>query len=130
MNEQYIQKGILGYLANCGYWVIKVITCNKSGCMDVIACAPGGIFVGIEVKYGRNTPSDLQLIAVQEVLTRGGVAFIAWSLDEVVMYLTHYKLPNSPLKLCPPEMAKAPAFRTAALLATLGKSEAAPHGKL
>ncbi len=138
MNEQIIQKRIIDYLTICGYWVVKIITCNKTGCMDVIACAPGGKFVGIEVKYDRNTPSDLQLLVIKEILAKGGVAFVAWSLDEVVIYLSYYGLPNAPLKLCGANGPRtwsptAPAYRTEALLARLTDSAAAersPHRKL
>ena len=138
MNEQVIQKRILDYLSNCGYWLVKIITCNRAGCMDIIACAPGGLFVGIEVKYDRNTPSDLQLFAIQEVLANGGVAFVAWSVEEVLIYLSHYGLPTVPKTLGDAsgqqnEYRRGPAFRTEALIARClasAEAERSPHRKL
>lgn len=84
MSESKLQAKILQYLKEEGYWTIKVVVGNKKGIMDIIACEPGtGKFVGIEVKWGNNKPSELQSLNIREVLSRGGKAFVAWSLDDV-----------------------------------------------
>ncbi len=87
MNEQKIQKKIIDWLQANGYWVFKTITCNRSGIMDIIACTPWGQFLGIEVKYGANKTSKLQDYNIAEVLQRGGIAFVAYSLEEVKSHL-------------------------------------------
>jgi hypothetical protein len=51
--------------------------------MDIIACAPGGRFVGIEVKFGKNKASKLQEYNISEVNKRGGLAFVVWSMEEL-----------------------------------------------
>lgn len=87
MNEQAVQKKILDYLKSQGYWVFKTITCNRNGIMDIIGCTPWGQFLGIEVKFGNNKTSKLQDYNVIEVEMRGGIAFVAYSLQEVKDHL-------------------------------------------
>lgn len=83
MSETKVQKKILDWLKANGYWVFKTITCNRSGIMDIIGCTPTGKFLGIEVKFGDNKASKLQSWNILEVVRRDGIAFIAWSLDDV-----------------------------------------------
>lgn len=51
--------------------------------MDIVGCTPKGRFLGIEVKFGTNKASKLQSWNILEVKKRGGIAFIAYTLDEV-----------------------------------------------
>lgn len=83
MLESELQPKVLELLEEEGYYAVKIISCNRSGWMDIVACSPTGMFIGIELKVGNNTPSDLQKIHIQEVLKRGGIAFAAWSLADV-----------------------------------------------
>ena len=83
MSEAKVQTKILRYLEANDYWVIKVIVGNKKGIMDIIACSPTGRFVGIEVKFGSNKPSALQSYHIKEVVKRKGIAFVAYSLEDV-----------------------------------------------
>ena len=83
MSEQKLQSKILDWLKANGYWVFKTISCNRSGIMDIIGCTPKGQFLGIEVKFGSNKASKLQSWNILEVQRRGGIAFVAWSLEEV-----------------------------------------------
>lgn len=83
MSEQKEQAKILKWLKQQGYWVFKTITCNRAGIMDIVACSTKGQFVGIEVKFGSNTATELQKYNIQEVTKRGGIAFVAYSLDDV-----------------------------------------------
>lgn len=85
--EQKLQTKILSWLKDNGFWCIKVIVSNKAGTMDIIACAPTGRFVGIEVKYGVNTASALQKYHIEEVLKRNGIAFVTWDLETVIFKL-------------------------------------------
>lgn len=89
MSEQKLQKKILDWLIANGYWVVKVTVANKNGVPDILACSPLGVFVAIEVKFGSNKPSPLQTYNVNEINSRGGIAFVAWSLDEVVAKLKY-----------------------------------------
>ena len=60
MKEQDIQKKIVDWLISQAYWVVKVITCNRKGTPDIIACSPDGEFVAIEVKRPGGVVSKLQ----------------------------------------------------------------------
>lgn len=83
MLESELQSQVIELLESLGYWVVRVIHSPTSGVMDLICCSPTGKFVGIELKVGNNTPSDLQALAISEVLKRGGYAFVAWSIEDV-----------------------------------------------
>lgn len=83
MSETKEQKKVLNWLKAQGYWAFKTISCNRNGIMDIIACSPEGRFVGIEMKYGDNTADKLQSWNILEVAKRGGIAFVAWSLEDV-----------------------------------------------
>lgn len=83
MSEQKLQTKILNWLKANGYWVFKTVVCNRKGIMDIVGCTPKGRFLGIEVKFGANKASKLQSWNILEVEKRGGIAFIAYTLDEV-----------------------------------------------
>lgn len=82
-NEQQLQAKIQEWLKDEGYWVFKTIVSNRKGIMDIIACSNKGKFIGIEVKIGNNKASKLQAWNISEVVKRGGIAFVAYSLEEV-----------------------------------------------
>ena len=88
MSEQKVQAKILKWLKDNNYYVFKTIVCNRSGIMDIIACSPSGQFIGIEVKYGANKASKLQAWNIDQVNERGGLAFIAYSLEDVINALS------------------------------------------
>lgn len=87
MSEQTIQSKIIKWLEKEGFYVIKTITCNRAGVPDIIACAPGGLFVAIEVKTPTGRVSKLQEVHVRKINYTGGIAFIARSLQEVKLAL-------------------------------------------
>ena len=78
-----MQKSIIKYLQSKGYSVFKTIATNRRGIADIIACSPLGVFTAIEVKLQYNKPSPLQLHYIEEVKACNGVAFVAYSLDDV-----------------------------------------------
>ena len=49
MAESKLQSKIQEYLRKEGYIVFKVMTCNRSGVSDLIACSKDGRFIAIEV---------------------------------------------------------------------------------
>ena len=85
--EGKVQAGIIAWLEKNGFWTVKTIVCNKTGIMDIIACAPTGRFIGIEVKYGNGKPSEMQKYHIEEVKRRNGIAFVAWDLQTVISYV-------------------------------------------
>jgi Holliday junction resolvase-like predicted endonuclease len=85
--EAKLQAKILVWLKANGYWVFKTIVCNRNGIMDIICCSPEGTFIGIEVKSKNGVLSRLQDWNINEVLSRGGIAFEARSLQTVINIL-------------------------------------------
>ena len=78
-NEQTFLKQVIDLL-NSEYAaeVIKVITANKSGVPDLIACV-NGCFVGIEIKLD-SPVSNLQEYNLRKNKNAGGIAFVLrWS---------------------------------------------------
>lgn len=100
--ESEFQALVLKYLEKHGYYAVKIITCSRSGWMDIVACSPTGRFVGIELKAGDNQPDDLQKVHIQEVLKRGGIAFTAWTMAHIKEGLDFGYRAGSELKKAPP----------------------------
>jgi len=87
-SEQHLQSAIIKYLKGEGHSVFKTIQSSRRGISDVIIClAPHGRFLAIEVKIKGNKPSPLQKHYIQEVLDCGGLAMVAYSLEDVKKYL-------------------------------------------
>ena len=57
------------------------------GCSDLIAIAPGGRFVAIEVKRPGNSPTALQAAWLAEVRAAGGLALVATSAADLARQL-------------------------------------------
>ena len=82
MTEQAIQSKILVYLKSRGYYARKVVTSNHAGVPDILACVKGR-FIGIEVKKAGEKPSVLQNHNIDLITMSGGIAFVAYSVDDV-----------------------------------------------
>ena len=82
MNEQQIQKKIQDYLKKQGCYVVKVISANRAGVPDILACC-NGKFYGIEVKTPKGKPSELQLKHLEMINEAGGVGIIARSVEDI-----------------------------------------------
>lgn len=83
MSESKVQSKVMKWLKVNNYWAMKVVVANRAGIPDVIACSPSGLFVAIELKYGPGKPSKLQEYNIEEIKKRGGIAFVAWSIEDV-----------------------------------------------
>lgn len=82
-SEQQIQKRIQDKLKARGAWVIKVISANRNGCPDILACLDGQ-FIAIEVKRpGSGRVSVLQRIQIDRINAAGGIAMVATSWEDV-----------------------------------------------
>lgn len=83
MSEQQIQKRILDHLAKLpNTWSVKVISANKNGVPDILACV-NGKFVAIEVKTPTGRVSPLQEYQINRINNSGGLAAVARSVDDV-----------------------------------------------
>ncbi len=84
MKEQAIQAKILKLLKDRGAYTVKVVTGNKSGIPDIIACYKGR-FIGIEVKTPetKNNVSKLQKHNLDQICKAKGFDLVAWDIKEV-----------------------------------------------
>lgn len=84
MKEQQIQKKIINYLEDEGYYVVKVVIATKAGVPDILACV-NGKFIGIEVKTPntKTNISSLQEYNLDKIHYTGGKSLVAWNVDMV-----------------------------------------------
>lgn len=82
--EKHIENQIKKYLDSIGCWHMKVhgSMYQKAGVPDILACI-NGRFVGIEVKRPGGIVAPLQTWNINEIQKSGGVAFVAYSVEEV-----------------------------------------------
>lgn len=59
----------------------------QRGVSDILACSPSGQFWAIEVKNKYGVPSKEQVEFLDSVKNRGGVAILAYDIDEVLKHL-------------------------------------------
>ena len=84
MKEQGYQKKITTFLESKGAYVIKVISANRKGIPDIIACYKG-IFLAIEVKTPDklNNTTKLQEFNLRKISEAGGYSLVASEVDQV-----------------------------------------------
>ena len=94
MEEQDIQRTILIYLKEqcIFHWRNNSgkkgkYTFGLKGSSDIIGILPNGRFLAIEVKYGKNKPSEDQVAFIKNINDNGGLAFVAYDLETVVKAL-------------------------------------------
>jgi len=69
LTEQAIQKKIITQLEKQGYFVLKIIKCNKNGYPDLIAVKENET-IFIEVKRPGGVLSELQKVRIKELRSR------------------------------------------------------------
>lgn len=74
-DEGDVKKAIKALLKKHGWWYFmpKANQFGVNGIPDFI-CLKNGVFLGIEAKFGRNKPSDLQDSRMKEIRANGGYA--------------------------------------------------------
>jgi len=96
--EQQIQKTIIDYLRLKQYVVFKhhstgftvregatvPFRYGDRGIADIIGCSPTGRFLAIEVKRRGGKISPDQTNFIERIQAKGGCAFVAYSLDDVI----------------------------------------------
>lgn len=92
-NETGVQKSIQEYIRNIGGYCFKVhgSIYMRAGIPDIICCVKGQ-FVGIEVKDGDNKASALQEAHIRQIKKAGGLAFVAYNINDVKDELIKLKL--------------------------------------
>lgn len=91
--EKTIENQIKRYLDSIDAWYLKVhgSAYQRSGVPDIIACI-NGRFVAIEVKKTGGVVSALQEANIRLIEQSGGVAFVAYSLEETKQHLKKLNL--------------------------------------
>ena len=84
--EQQTQKQISNYLESIGAYTFKTIEANKSGVADICACL-NGKYIAVEVKKLGGVTSAIQKAHIDLVRAAGGIAFVAYSVDDVKSHL-------------------------------------------
>lgn len=98
LSEKDIQKSILDYLRLKKYVAFKhhstgsgvrngqtfFFAHSEKGISDIIGCSKEGRFIAIEVKKPGGKPSEEQLEFLEGVRQCGGIAILAYSLDDVI----------------------------------------------
>lgn len=92
-SEKTIENRIKRYLDSIGAWHIKTHgnIFSKVGTPDIIACV-NGHFVAIEVKRPGGVISELQKYHIKAIQKSGGIAFVAYSLEETKQHLEKLNL--------------------------------------
>ena len=62
---------------------------QSAGIPDILACYRG-VFLGIEVKVGKNKPSALQKAKVNMINQAGGLAVVTWDDTEQLVAMLDY----------------------------------------
>lgn len=83
MSEKRIETNIQRYLDSIGAYHIKNhgSIYSRAGTPDITACVDGR-FIGIEVKQPGGRVSALQAAHIELIKQAGGVAFVAYSVEE------------------------------------------------
>lgn len=91
--ETKLQKSIQEYLKSLGAYCFKVHgnIYMRAGIPDIIACLDGR-FIGIEVKDGDNTTSQLQEAHGLQIIRAKGIFIVAYSIDDVRKGLIKWKI--------------------------------------
>lgn len=86
--EQQIQTDILDWLTWHGHEAYKIVTGNKAGIPDIVACLkPFGRFLVVEVKRPNGKVTPLQEYRIKRINMTGGLGVVATSVDDVKEYL-------------------------------------------
>ena len=98
MKETHLVKQIIEYLNYRGHlvdrtqsgmirgdykgkgWAVKL---SRSGTADITGCSKDGRFIAVECKIAPNKPTELQKAYLAKIKKRGGIALVAYSLDDV-----------------------------------------------
>ena len=85
MRESTIQRKILRKLKERGVYAVKVMTANRNGVPDILACHRGW-FYGIEVKAPGGKLSAVQEANLDWIVEAGGIALVARSWEQIAHY--------------------------------------------
>lgn len=85
MTEQQLQNKVIKYLQAKGAYVVKVISANRSGIPDLLACYKGK-FIALEIKAGSKL-TELQKYNINNIAIAGGIAAEVTDIKDVELLL-------------------------------------------
>jgi len=97
MNEQAIQKKIITHLEANGFVVVKIITANRAGIPDIIACSPEGQSWAVEVKQEKGRLSKLQQVWLDRFKRNNAVAFCCYGWQDYLRQFSQAQAGYHPL---------------------------------
>lgn len=76
--EQKVKKRVTAILDELGVYHFFPAThgYGRSGVPDIVGCIPGGLFLAIECKAGKNKPTALQVREIEAIRKRNGCALV------------------------------------------------------
>lgn len=75
MLESKVQRKLIKKLESEGWYVVKIIACNKNGFPDLI-CFKNGTVECVEVKAKKGVVSELQKYRIKELNEKGIKAYV------------------------------------------------------
>ena len=87
---QYHPKVAFAFRLNAGMIRTEnggMVRLAPAGVSDIIGMTIDGHFFAVEVKAGKNRPTPRQQEFVDQVNKDGGLAFVAWSVDDCIEVL-------------------------------------------
>jgi len=85
LTEKQIQNQIMKFLSEHGFSadVITIGTYGRRGMSDIVACAPDGTYIAIEVKREGKKATRIQEEWLAEKRKHNAVSFVACSVNDV-----------------------------------------------
>lgn len=76
------------YTTKAGITKNRIWRSGIRGASDIIGVSKDGRFIAVECKIGKNTVNPNQAEFLREVASRGGIAVIVYSIDDLIGKLT------------------------------------------
>lgn len=83
MSESKLQGKAIKLLETAGWYVIRIIAASKAGVSDLVCCDPYGRFITIEIKFGKNKLTKLQMYNMEQVEKRNGIAYVINTIEQI-----------------------------------------------
>lgn len=71
------------YTDKAGRYKQRMWRAGVKGGSDILGIAKSGKFIAVECKIKGNKPTELQLLFLEEIKSRGGHAIVAYELEDV-----------------------------------------------
>lgn len=81
--ESKIQKEIINYLRKKRVWYFRYTATGQQNGLPDIICLYNGLFLGLELKTDKGSPTQLQLNKLKAINDSGGIGLLITSVDEV-----------------------------------------------